>query len=84
MDIALGYDWGALNQRLPTGEPEDSERFQRFLTIRELPTQDEIGIEIADEHITFKTTPVQELVNEYNTHFGSGLVMPNKEILKGW
>ena len=46
-------------------------------------TQDETGVTIADEHITFKTTPVQELLNEYNTHFGSGLVMPNKEILKG-
>jgi len=50
-------------------------------------TQDDKGIAIADEHITFKTEPVQELVNEYNKHFGSGLVMPSisekQEILKG-
>ena len=50
-------------------------------------TQNEEGIEIADDHITFKTKCARELENEYNKAFGSGLVMPSfsekQEILKG-
>ena len=50
-------------------------------------TQNEAGVEIALEHITFIADPAPELTNEYNRAFGSGLVMPSisekQEILKG-
>jgi len=40
-------------------------------------TVEDTGIEIKDSSVTFVTTPRTELVNQYSTMFGSGLVIPN-------
>ena len=36
------------------------------------------GIDIKDEHVMFVSEPHEELFNEYNDAFGSGLVVPKK------
>lgn len=37
------------------------------------------GIEVADKDVMFAIEPHDELYNEYNQAFGSGLVVPKKE-----
>ena len=39
----------------------------------------EDGIEIEDAHVMFVSEPHEELYNEYNDAFGSGLVIPKTE-----
>ena len=41
------------------------------------------GVEVKDDNIMFITEPVEEFLNEYNTAFGSGLVVPtgNNEVV---
>jgi|TARA_R100000008_G_scaffold83201_1_gene68324 hypothetical protein len=41
------------------------------------------GIEIKESHIMFITEPVEEFLNEYNTAFGSGLVVPGANEVVG-
>ena len=36
----------------------------------------EKGLEVKDTHVMFIIEPVEEFLNEYNTAFGSGLVVP--------
>ena len=36
----------------------------------------EVGIDIKDEHIMFVNEPQEELYNEYNDAFGSGIIVP--------
>ena len=38
----------------------------------------ENGIEVADKDVMFAVEPHEELYNEYNQAFGSGLVVPKK------
>ena len=37
------------------------------------------GIEIKDEHVMFVSAPEEDLYNEYNSAFGSGLVVAKSE-----
>jgi hypothetical protein len=37
------------------------------------------GIEIKDDHVMFVSKPHEELFNEYNDAFGSGLIVPKKQ-----
>ena len=39
----------------------------------------ETGIEISNEHIMFVSDPQDELMDEYNDAFGSGLIVPKKK-----
>lgn len=41
------------------------------------------GLEIKDQHIMFIVDPVDEFANEYNTGFGSGLVVAGANDLVG-
>ena len=41
------------------------------------------GVTVKDKHIMFIVTPVEEFLNEYNTGFGSGLVVPGAKDLVG-
>ena len=41
------------------------------------------GIEVKDDNIMFITKPVDEFLNEYNTAFGSGLVVPGANDVVG-
>ena len=40
----------------------------------------ENGIEIRDEHVMFISEAQEELLDEYNEIFGSGLIVPKKEL----
>ena len=50
-------------------------------------TNDETGVEIREENIIFRSEPAEDMVNEYNKIFGSGIITPNfveqQEILNG-
>ena len=41
------------------------------------------GIEIRESFVIFDIKPHDELINEYNTAFGSGLVVPPKQTITG-
>ena len=42
------------------------------------------GIEVNDVNIMFITKPVEEFLQEYNTAFGSGLIVPGpKDVVSG-
>lgn len=45
-------------------------------------TQDDKGVLIKSENIVFENTPVGDLLQEYNTHFGSGIItLPKKQLI---
>ena len=49
-----------------------------------LPYADiEEGIEIPSQFVIFVTDPIDELLNQYNTSFGSGIVIPTKGEVSG-
>jgi len=49
-----------------------------------LPYADiEEGIEIPSQFVIFVTDPIDELLNQYNTSFGSGIVIPTKGAVSG-
>jgi hypothetical protein len=41
------------------------------------------GIEIKNSFVAFTVKPHDELINEYNTAFGNGLVIPPKQSISG-
>tara|TARA_R110001583_G_scaffold77308_1_gene210553 strand:- start:533 stop:862 length:330 start_codon:yes stop_codon:yes gene_type:complete len=41
------------------------------------------GVEVKESHIMFIVKPVDEFLNEYNTAFGSGLVVPGANDVVG-
>ena len=41
------------------------------------------GLEIKDQHIMFIVDPIDEFANEYNTGFGSGLIVAGAKDLVG-
>tara|TARA_R100001082_G_C4304784_1_gene134084 strand:- start:191 stop:490 length:300 start_codon:yes stop_codon:yes gene_type:complete len=43
----------------------------------------ETGIEVKDKDVMFVSEPHDELLNEYNQAFGSGLVVPKKQQVSG-
>lgn len=43
----------------------------------------ESDIPVNKSHILYRVEPNTDLLNGYNTNFGSGLVVPNKTLLKG-
>ncbi len=45
-----------------------------------MPYADVKEMNIPQEHIVFVVEPVEDLQNEYNQAFGSGLVVPNKNV----
>jgi hypothetical protein len=46
-----------------------------------IPHADEDDITIQAQHVLFKITPLEELVNEYNSVYGSGIIRPPKNEL---
>jgi|TARA_R110000824_G_C14992288_1_gene655334 hypothetical protein len=49
-----------------------------------LPYADiEEGIEIPSQFVIFVTDPMDELLNQYNTSFGSGIVIPTRGSVSG-
>ena len=44
-------------------------------------TQEGNGVSIRNENVVFKGEPVEELLQEYNSNFGSGIITPPKQEL---
>jgi hypothetical protein len=44
-------------------------------------TQEGDGVSIRNENVVFKGEPVDELLQEYNSNFGSGIITPPKQEL---
>lgn len=40
-------------------------------------------IAIAKKHVVYSYTPAEDFINNYNQIFGSGIVLPNKQIITG-
>jgi hypothetical protein len=38
---------------------------------------------ISKKHVVYSYTPAEDFVNNYNQIFGSGIVLPNKQIITG-
>ena len=41
-----------------------------------IPHSDDTSVAISDAHIVFVFNPMQDIVNEYNSVYGSGIVVP--------
>ena len=41
-----------------------------------MPHSDDTSVVITDAHIVFAFNPMQDIVNEYNSVYGSGIVVP--------
>jgi hypothetical protein len=46
------------------------------------PSTDDTKVTIASDKILYRVTPKTELLNYYNQIFGSGLIMPDTNIVK--
>lgn len=45
------------------------------------PQQKGSTIEISKEHVVYHYTPAEDFITNYNQLFGSGIVLPNKQLI---
>ena len=45
-----------------------------------MPYAEPQGIDIPQDHVSFLVVPLTDLINEYNQAFGSGIIVPDKNL----
>ena len=65
------------------GQVEENKKDEKpTLSIASLiPHSEEDDVTIKAQHVLFEITPLEELVNEYNSVYGSGIITPPRKEL---
>tara|TARA_R110000824_G_scaffold292565_4_gene480961 strand:+ start:1058 stop:1384 length:327 start_codon:yes stop_codon:yes gene_type:complete len=57
---------------------EDKPGTPKLMIAALLPHGEGDEVRIHERHVVFEFTPMQDILNEYNAAYGSGIVVPNK------
>ena len=58
---------------------EEDPKVPKLILVSLIPHAEEDVVTLHERHVLFEITPITELLNEYNSVLGSGIVAPNKK-----